>query len=130
MNTPSPTVPAVKDLEAAHPIASAWRPTLRAVVEALARGDVELRMRPAEVDPLAPGVADQIRDYLSDYPETLVDLDEDTWSTSVSQWMDDHWQILVDLSTAESKVSDLVLHARVFEAGEGFRFVIDSVHVP
>ena len=84
----------VKDEDAAHPLASVWRPRLRDVVNALVQGR------------------------------------DDTWSTSVAQWMGNHWVVLVDLWTVESGKSDLVLSARAFEGEDGFRFEIDSVHVP
>jgi hypothetical protein len=59
--------------------------------------------------------AEQIRRYLADYGCTLVELPEDTWQTSVSQWMETHWEVLVDLWTAEEGRSDLVLAGRVVE---------------
>ena len=126
----SSTVPAIKDEEAAHPVATAWRPAIRGVVKALANKDYELKDPLEGVAPVAPTVAAQITEYIEDYGETIIDLPEATWSTSVSQWMGDHWQVLVDLWTAESGESDLVLNLRVFEVGEGFRMEIESVHVP
>jgi hypothetical protein len=48
----------------------------------------------------------------------------------VCQWMETHWDLLVDLWTAESGRSDLVLAVRVFECDGDYRFEIDSVHVP
>jgi len=130
VNAPSADIPAVKDLEAHHPIASAWQPALRSLVAALVRGEFELQIRPAEVDPLEPGVAEQMRAYVADYGETLTALSAECWSTSVSQWMGDHWVILVDLATVESGISDLVLHAKVFETPLSFRIVVESIHVP
>lgn len=50
--------------------------------------------------------------------------------SSVSQWMGTHWEVLVDLWTIESGRSDLVLTVFVLETTDGFRFEIDSVHVP
>lgn len=43
--------------------------------------------------------------------------------------MDGYWQVLVDLTTAAEPVSDLTLHAKLYE-GNGSRLEIDSVHVP
>jgi len=62
--------------------------------------------------------------------ETLAELPDETWATSVSQWMGTHWEVLVDLWTVESGKSDLVLDARVFEQETGFRIEIHSVYVP
>lgn len=74
--------------------------------------------------------ADQIRTYIADFGGTLAELPDEAWGSSVSQWMETHWEVLVDLWTVESGKSDLVLYLRVFEAGTGFRFEIDSLHVP
>lgn len=41
-----------------------------------------------------------------------------------------YWDVLVDVFTVEEGRSDLVLFARVFERGDGYRFEIASVHVP
>ncbi len=120
---------AVKDESRAHPVASAWRPTLREIVAALAHGDA-LRLKVAAVAPLSPENVEEIAASISAYGETLAELPEDAWKTSVAQWMGTHWEVLVDLWTVESGASDLVLNARVYEADGGFLFEIDSVHVP
>jgi hypothetical protein len=131
VNRPSTNpVPALKDEEQQHPVASAWRPALREIVKALATGDHTALLGSTAVAPVGAAVADQIREYVADYGETLVELPDDAWTTSVSQWMGTHWDVLVDLWTAESGASDLVLFVRVHEAEEGFRVHVDSVHVP
>ncbi len=124
------TQPAVKDEDAAHPVASAWRPAFREIVAAFSRGDFALAGMTSVV-PVDPMTQDRIKKYSAAYGETLDELPEETWTTSVAQWMETHWEILVDLWTKEAGESDLVLHARVFEEGPGdYRIVIDSVHVP
>ena len=120
----------VKDEEAAHAVATAWRSTLREMVKAIAEGDYGVSRGIPTVAPVSSATAEQIRASVAGYGETLTELPEETWNTSVAQWMGTHWDVLVDLSTAESRPSDLVLHVRVLESPEGFRFEIDSVHVP
>lgn len=120
----------LEDEKAAHPVPSAWRGPLREVVEAFVEGDYALNRGVRSVAPVAPNTADQIRRYIAAHGETLSDLPEETWASSVSQWMGTHWDVLVDLWTEESGASDLVLHSRVFESEGGFRIEIDSVHVP
>ena len=100
---------ALKDPDAAHPIASAWRPMLREVVGRLAQGDYQLAQSVRGVEPVSASTAEQIRNYIAEYGATLVELPDDTWRTSVAQWMGTHWEILVDLWTAEEGRSDLVL---------------------
>ena len=120
----------VKDENTAHPIASAWRATLRDIVEAFVQGDYALARGLHSVAPVSPATAEQIRRYIADYGETLVELPDETWETSVSQWMGTHWEVLIDLWTIESGESDMVLSARVFAMEDGFQIEIDSVHVP
>jgi hypothetical protein len=122
--------PAVKDEDAAHPVASDMRPTFREIVESFRKGDFGLARVPA-VEPVTPATQQQIKDYIADYGETLAELPEETWDGSVAQWMGAHWDVLVDLWTEESGESDLVLSARVFENPDGsYRIEVDSVHVP
>jgi hypothetical protein len=44
--------------------------------------------------------------------------------------MGTHWELLVDLWTAEEGRSDLVLQGDVFETNSGTCFTIRSVYVP
>lgn len=122
--------PALRDPDAARPIAGAWRPMLREVVRCLARGYYGLAQGVRGVEPVAASTAEQIRDYLADYGATLVELPDPTWETSVAQWMGTHWEVLVDLWTAEEGRSDLVLKGRVVETGGGPRLTIHLVYVP
>jgi hypothetical protein len=120
----------VKDKDGAHPIADAWRSQLREIVKAFAEGDYDLSRGIPSVAPVSKATTNQIRAYIADFGEALADLHDETWHSSVSQWMGTHWDVLVDLWTVESGRSDLVLSLRVFEADKGFRFEIDSLHVP
>ncbi len=128
--TEKDAVPATKDEDAAHRVASARRPSLTAAVDAFVAKDYAVRRGPPSVSPVGSSIARQIEDRFADYGETLVALPDAAWNTSVSQWMGDHWNVLVDIWTEESGASDMVLAARVFESEDGFRVVIDSVHVP
>jgi hypothetical protein len=122
--------PPVKDEETAHPVASAWREAFRDVVKAFKQGDYVLATNVPMVAPVSSATADQIKTYVLDYGETLADLPDETWVTSVAQWMGTHWDVLVDLWTVESGRSDMVMDARVFEVETSFRIEILSVYVP
>lgn len=122
--------PAIKDGDAQHPIAGAWRPMLCEVVRSFVEGDYGLAKGVAGVEPVSAETAEQISDYVADYGATLVELPEDTWQTSVAQWMGTHWDILVDLWTAEEGRSDLVLQGKVAETNVGPRFTVYMVYVP
>lgn len=103
---------------------------LRAIVHALAEAEWELSGGSEFVTPVTKARLAEFREYVADYGESLIDLPDDAWDTSISQWMGTHWDVIVDLWTAESGRSDLVLSVRVFEDDGHFRFEIDSVHVP
>jgi|SRR5688572_11586416 hypothetical protein len=119
----------VKDGDSTHPIASIWRPTLEAIVQALARGNFSLSGVPS-VAPVSKSTAKHMRDYIADYGETLAPLPAATWRSSFAQWLDGLWDITVDLWTKESGRSDMVLSSQVFEVDDGYRFKVHMVYVP
>ncbi len=122
-------IEAIKDLDAEHPIASDWRPILGEIVKSFVRRDYALAGGMAFVAPVSAETAEQIENSVADYGETLTELSDDTWKTSVAQWMGNHWDVLVDLRTIESGRSDMVLHAEVAETADGFRVKIYMVYV-
>ena len=112
------------------PVPSVWRPTFEAVVAAFARGEFQPTNLP-ELDPVGDETAQQIRDYLADYDQvTLTELTDETWTTSVAQWMEGAWRTLIDLRTEEEGRSDLCLEADVRKEDGGYRFKIRLVYVP
>lgn len=121
-------VPALK--EGSHPIPTAWRQTLRDIVGALAAGDYSLLADIAGVIPLNEKTARQVRDYISDYGATLIQLPDETWRGSVAQWRGGHWEFTVDLWTLEEGQSDLVLLGQVRDSDAGYTFEIGLVYVP
>jgi hypothetical protein len=120
----------IKDPHDEHPVAESWRPILRDVVAAFARADFGIAGGLPHVTPVLSSTAEQIRQYVTDYGETLIDLPEEAWATSVASWQRLYWDVLVDLWTAESGRSDMVLDVRVYEVGDQYRFEIISVYVP
>ena len=113
-----------------HSIPEPWRTTFRQIANAFAAGDFELRCHTVErVAAVPPATAAQIAANVSAYGDALAPLNDATWEGSVFRWMDGYWQVLVDLTTAREPVSDLTLHAKLYE-GNGSRLEIDSVHVP
>ena len=122
-------VPVVEDDEQ-RAVPTAWRPVLRDVVEAVRSGNVQRASDLPSVGAVPSGTAEIVLDQVAEYGETLVPLPEAAWETSVVLWQGGWWQVLVDLWTAESGRSDLVLHVQVFPDGAGHRFEVGSVHVP
>ncbi|MGQ3051668.1 MAG: DUF7668 domain-containing protein [Roseateles sp.] len=119
-----------KDASGPRPVPTVWRETLAAIVHSFRNGDFGLSLRMPNVPTLSESVARQIEENIASYGATLAALPEATWSTSVCQWMGNYWDLLVDLYTEEEGSSDLVLSARVREAGSSFSFEVLGIHVP
>jgi hypothetical protein len=129
-DVPAILPPAVKDENNAHPIAGSWRPMLHNVVQCFVAGDYGLETCVFGVEPVSAKTAEHIRNYIAEYGATLVELPADSWQTSVAQWYGTHWDILVDLWTAEEGRSDLVLAGKIVDSHAGPRFTIHMVYVP
>ena len=126
----STTVHAVKDAENQRPVPSEWRESFSDIIRALVNGDYALESCASGVAPLSPEIATQIEEYIRDYGETLIELPPESWDSSVCIWMNSWWEVLVDLWTESEGRSDLVLSARVTEAGSGYVFEAKGVYVP
>lgn len=119
-----------KDLEHEGPIPSAWRSTLKNIVDAFVRHDYHLADGLAGVSPVSDETATQIRTYIQEYGAKLVSLPQESWATSVCIWMGDHWDALIDLWTEEEGSSDLVLQVHVSEVDSEFFVAVYMVYVP
>ncbi len=126
----SENVPILKDEDRELPVPSEWRKTLRDVVEYLKEGRQDTKLGIPGVRDVSRRDLDGIYANIKAYGATLSSLPEESWMTSVCQWMRDSWLILVDLHTVEEGASDLVLFVKAIEEGQSYRFEIDSVHVP
>ena len=116
------------DLE--HPVPEPWRPRLKQIADAFVAGDFHLRHHPVDgVEPVDHATAELIAENVAAHGEPLAPLNDATWERSVYRWMEGHWEVLVDLSTEGEPVSDLTLHAKLYEE-DGSRLEIYSVHVP
>ena len=115
--------------DAEHPVPEEWRPKFRLIADAFAHGDFQLRANPiVDVAPIDPTTAEHFAANVSKYGEGLDPLDDRTWGWSVYRWMDGYWQFAVDLTTQSVPVSDLTLHARVYENAGGYRVVVEGVY--
>jgi hypothetical protein len=121
---------AVKDESHERAIPSAWRPVFRDIVRAFVQRDYRLSAGVPGVVPVANDTAAQIAKYIENYGETLVELPDETWDSSVCIWVGDRWDALVDLWTSAEGRSDLVLSARIRESDMGFHIQIHMVYVP
>jgi hypothetical protein len=121
-------VPTKEDGE--FPVPSSWRGVFHDVVEALRKADFNLCSAPECVERLTYADAELISRNIQSYGDSLVELPKETWKSSIYRWMDDKWVVLIDLFTKDEGSSDLVMFANVYESPHGYRFEIESVHVP
>ena len=75
-------------------------------------------------------MAEHIEAYVKHYGETLIELPEETWKSSVCIWTGHHWDAIVDLWTSREGRSDLVPQVFVTEIEGGFNFDIHMAYVP
>ena len=119
-----------KNEENERSIPTVWRPTFSKVVEAFSRKDYSLSGGIEGVSLVLNETANQIKEYIQDYGEELIQLPDETWDSSVYIWAGSHWNVLIDLWTAGEGRSDLVLNAQVSEEDNRYIIDISMVYVP
>lgn len=110
-----------------QPVPDAWREALKTIADAFVLGALPLGPSIRTVDPETATINPA---NIAAYPDPIGPLHEASWTTSIHARADDHWQVLVDLSTVDGETSDLVLHVRVFEVEDGFKFEPGLIYVP
>ena len=123
-------IPIVKDEENELPVPTVWRQTFINIVEAFKNGDFQLDNKIEAVHAISESEAKRISGNIIAYGEEIVSLSDETWETSIYQWMRGYWEVLLDLCTLDSGVSDLVMFVRVRENDDKYYFTVQSVHVP
>lgn len=130
VNNMGSEVLAVKDEENEFLVSTVWRPIFEEIVKSFVKGDYHISAGIPGVSPISDETAAQIKAYVQDYGETLIELPEETWESSVCIWMGSQWDVLIDLWAASEGRSDLVLSAQVFESERGYTFNVYMVYVP
>lgn len=106
----------LKKDECEHPIPPEWRAIFCEIAEAFAAGDYSLaRHAVASVVKPDPEIARSIADNILSYGDKLTTLSPSNWHRSVYIWTGHYWEMLVDLSTEREEVSDLTLHAMLYD---------------
>ena len=120
----------LKDENTAHPIADSWRPMLKEVVRAFTKDDYELNCKIDGVGPVQSDIAELNRNYVKEYGEILIELPNSSWDSSCAQWMENHWDVLIDLYTKSEGLSDLVLTGKMAEINGKPKFTVGLIYVP
>lgn len=116
-----------KDPDTETSVDEAFRPTLAWMANEIAAGRAP---HAANVPACSADTWDVITGIIADYGETLVQLPEASWGTSVSQCHGERWKVLVDLYTAGEGRSDLVMDVDIAETETGFEYSLHLVYVP
>ncbi|WP_348944292.1 hypothetical protein ABHF33_12675 [Chitinibacter sp. FCG-7] len=119
-----------KDKENQLPIPTVWRPIFVKIVDAFVKKDYSLSCEIDGVALVSKETANQIKEYIEDYGEELIQLPNETWESSICIFVGGYWDILIDLWTAGEGRSDLVLGARISESANGYIVAIEMVYVP
>jgi hypothetical protein len=113
-----------------HPVPEDMRPRFQELIAAFVTGDFQLSRQALDgIASIGADTAKFIEGQIAAYGDSLAPLSDDVWQRSTFRWMDDHWEFLIDLSTVQERVSDLALHAKLFDGPNG-RIEVWSVHVP
>tara|TARA_B100001173_G_C15517298_1_gene349748 strand:- start:100 stop:480 length:381 start_codon:yes stop_codon:yes gene_type:complete len=119
-----------KNEEEEGPIPHVWRPIFKDIVKAFVNKDYNLSSGIKNVNTVSKSTAKQIKEYIEDYGEELIELPEETWESSVYICYGDYWNILIDLFTKGEGLSDLALKAEVIEKDNNYVVDINLVYVP
>ena len=116
--------------DAEHPVPPEWHAIFHRIADAFAAGNYDLRTPPiAGASAIDRSTAKFISDCVAAYGDSLAPLHPFTWEHAIYQWTNGYWRFLVDLTTQNEQVSDLTLHAKLYDA-EDAQLEVVSVHVP
>ncbi len=120
----------LKDATNELPIPSVWRIGLKRLADAFVLAQSIKADEYVSVAQIDVQTKDINSANIMAYPDALGPLAEKSWDTSICIWSEDHWKVLVDLSSADGETTDLVLHAIIREDND--RFVVESglIYVP
>ena len=119
-----------KNEENELPIPHIWRPSVEAMRKAGGNKDYKLSSEIKNVNPISNEVAEQIKEYIEDYGEELIELPNETWNSSVYIYYGEYWNVLIDLYTKEEGLSDLVLNAEIRENNNEYLIDIMLIYIP
>lgn len=123
-------IPVEKNEEDELPIPHVWRPIFEEIVNTFVKKDYNLSAGIKNVNPVSDDTAEQIKEYIEDYGEELINLPEETWNTSVYICYGNYWNVIIDLFTKNEGLSDLVLNTEVREIDNAYVINIKLVYVP
>ena len=120
----------VKDSNNEISVPREWRQALKNIADNLTLGlPIEEEAHVFTI-PMARDAKRISLENIKSYPEEFGSLVDTTWSTSVCFWCKDYWGVIIDLYNQSGEPTDLVLDARIYEDGHGYRIEPYLVYVP
>jgi len=83
-----------------------------------------------EIKPIEKETNSSHQYNIDSYPDTLGPLHEKSWESSIYIWDSPYWTVLVDLTDTNGQITDLVLHARIYETDSGYIIEPGLIYVP
>ena len=123
-------VPVEKHEDTELPIPTIWRATLKSLGDSFVFGTQLVSEDKVSIEPIDEETTKINRSNIEDYPDTIGRLTEITWVSSVCAWTGNSWEVLVDLSTSDGQVSDLVMHVEIRETGDCYIIEPGLIYVP
>jgi hypothetical protein len=122
--------PVRKEKDRELPVPNEWRGVIVKIVSSLISGVEDFDFYKCHVVSIPEFERARISDAIAEYGDHLVPLTSKAWETSIYQYDEDFWVVLVDLCTRRESSSDLVLFIKVEEFASGYSFTVEDVHVP
>lgn len=103
---------------------------MKQLVDAIVSGQQPDGTPGVSLSEIEPATSKINRANIEAYPAPIGDLSEQSWQSSIYSWTGEYWAVLVDLTTTDGKVSDLVLHAKIRCTDRGYMIEPGLIYVP
>ena len=118
----------VDDREQAVP--TVWRSALKQLADQAVLGTEIDALINIVIRPIDIATRSSHRYNIDDYPDKLGPIGEHSWAKSIYIWNSTSWKVLVDLTDLNGDITDLVLHAEVYETDSGYLIEPGLIYVP
>lgn len=112
------------------PVPTLWRDAIKKLADSFVLNEPYISTEEILVKSIDRETSEINSSNIKDYPDAIGPLRPVTWDSSIYMWMGNEWEILIDLSTAEGKTSDLVMHLKIKESVEGYIIEPGLIYVP
>ena len=119
-----------KDANTELPVPSEWRNVLEQIANAFVENNFPTEPLKSHLGQYRESIIAINQANIKNYPDEIGLLNSKSWDTSCYLWMEDSWDVLLDLSDENGETTDLVLHVTVKENADSFIFEPYLIYVP